>query len=135
MTDKGMDERAARGGVYQVELLKENLGSLISLYIGESEWIVVRCGEHLYSFYNDPNYFGLIKEDLENDTLILRFSVLEGIEGKKSVVGVGKYKDAELKYIRQNNPTTQLNTSDRQLDIHEKVRKVQFAMKKYGLKN
>lgn len=135
-TDKGMDERAARGGVYHVELLKENIDSLISLYIGESVWIATRCGEHLYSFYDDPNYFGLTKEDLENDELILRFSVLEGIEGKKSVLGVGKYKDTELKYIQENNPTTQFITSDRQLrDIHEKVRKVQFAMKECGLKN
>lgn len=135
-TDKGMDERAAKGGVYHVELLKENTDLLLSLYVGESVWIAARCGQHLYSFYDDPSYFGLKKEDFENDELILRFSVLEEIEGKKSVLGVGKYKDKELKYIQENNPATQFNTSDSQLrDINAKVRKVQSAMKEYGLKN
>lgn len=122
ITDEGMDERAARGGVYHVELIKKNTDTSISLYIGESVWIAARCGEHLYSFYDNPNYFGLTKEDIENDELILRFSVLEEIEGKKSVLGVGKYKDMELKYIQENNPATQFNTSDRQLsDIDEKA--------------
>lgn len=135
-TDKGMDERAVRGGVYHVELLKENTDLLISLYIGESVWIAARCGEHLYSFYNDPNYFGLKKEDLENDELILRFSVLEGINREKCVLGEGTYKEKELKYIQEYKPTTQLNTSDRQLrDVGKKVEKVQLAMKKCGLKN
>lgn len=135
-TIKGMDVRAARGGVYHVELLNENTDSLISLYIGESVWIAERCGQHLYSFYEDPNYFGLEKEDLENDELVLRFSVLEGIEEEKSVLGVGKYKDTELKYIQEYNPATQFKTSDRQLrKISEKVRKVQLAMKECGLKN
>lgn len=135
LTDKGMDERATKGGIYHVELIKDNVNSVLSLYIGESVWMAARCGEHLYSFYDDPSYFGLTKEDLENDELILRFSVLEGIQGKKSVLGVGTYKDKELKYIQENNPITQLNTSDRQLsNVQEKVRKVQIAMKESGLK-
>ena len=134
-TNEGMDERAVRGGVYHVELLNKNTDSLISLYIGESVWIVARCGEHLYSLYDNPNYFGLTKEDLEDDDLTLRFSVLEEIEGKKSVLGVGKYKDTELKYIQKNNPITQFRTSDRQLnDIDKKVQNVQFVMGKYGFK-
>jgi hypothetical protein len=77
----------------------------------------------------------LTKEDLENDDLTLRFSVLEEIEGKKSALGVGKYKDTELKYIWKNNPITQFRTSDRQLnDIDKKVQNVQLVMGKYGLK-
>lgn len=135
-TDKGMDKRAARGGVYHVELLKENTDSVVSLYIGESVWIAARCGQHIYSLYDNPNLFGLTTKDLENDELILRFRILEKIEGKKRVLGVGKYKNTEFKYIQKNNPTTQFNTSDRQLrDIEEKVRRVQLAMKECGLKN
>lgn len=134
-TATGMDQKAVRGGVYHIEILKEGTDSLISLYIGESVWIAARCGQHLYSFYDNPNYFGLTKEDLENDEFVLRFSVLEEIVGKKSLLGVGKYRGQELKYIRENNPTSQLNTSDSQIrNIDEKVDTVQFAMKAHGLK-
>lgn len=49
-----MEGRVVRGGVYHIELLKENTDSLISLYIGESAWIATRCGEHLYSFLINP---------------------------------------------------------------------------------
>lgn len=135
-TNNGMDIRAVRGGVYHVELLKEDTEQSISLYIGESVWIAARCGKHLYSFYDDSRYFGLSIDDFKNDDLTLRFSVLDTIEGNKSVLGVGSYKSMELDYIQKVKPATQLETSDRQIrDVEEKVRRVQDSMKKHGFKN
>ncbi len=133
-TNEGFDNRAIKGGVYQIELKGVN-GKAIPLYIGESVWITERCGQHLYALYNDPRYFGLTDDDLNNDNLTLVFSVLDELKDNKSILGVDKYKDMELEYIRNSNPVTQLNTSDRQIrDISEKVTKVQNEMKRNGIK-
>lgn len=132
-TEKGFDTRAIEGGVYHVELLRMGKEDKpISLYIGESVWIAHRCSDHLYSLWDDSSYFGLTDDDLKNDNLILRFSVLDEIEGKKSILGVGKYKDKELVHIRDKNPLTQLMTSDRQLDKQEKRQKVHNKMIEQG---
>lgn len=133
-TDNGMDIKAVRGGVYQVELVMENREP-ICLYIGESVWIASRCGKHLYSVWENPEYFGLTKEDLNNDKFTLKFSVLDEIKGKKSELGVGSYKEQELEAIQKYNPITQLNTSDRQIrNSMEKIKKVQDRMKEKGFK-
>lgn len=133
-TDNGMDIKAVRGGVYQVELVMENREP-ICLYIGESVWIASRCGKHLYSVWENPEYFGLTKEDLNNDKFTLKFSVLDEIKGKKSELGVGSYKEQELETIQKYNPITQLNTSDRQIrNSMEKIKKVQDRMKEKGFK-
>ncbi|SEW00145.1 hypothetical protein [[Clostridium] fimetarium] len=134
-TAEGLDKRAVQGGIYHVELLKKGEEQAISLYIGESVWIIERCGIHLYAFFENPSYFGLTKIDLEDDSLILKFSFREKIEGKKSVLSIGKYKEAELRYIKEDNPITQLSTSDNQIrNIDEKVRRVQDEMKKFGFR-
>jgi len=134
-TTEGLDKRAAKGGIYHVELLKKGAEQSISLYIGESVWVIERCGRHLYAFFENPSYFGLTENDLKNDSLILKFSLLEKIEDKKSVLGIGKYKEAELRYIKDENPITQLSTSDKQIsNIDEKVRRVQDEMKKFGFR-
>lgn len=133
-TENGMDVRAAQGGVYQVELLMNGKESLC-LYIGESVWIASRCGKHLYSVFQEPEYFGLTIDDLKNDNYTLKFSVLSSIEGKKSELGIGSYKEEELRAIQKNNPLTQLNTSDRQIrDNEKKKQKVQEKMKENGFK-
>lgn len=132
-TENGMDPRAIRGGVYQVELTMDGKES-ICLYIGESVWIASRCGKHIYSLYEDPAYFGLEQEDLENEHLTIRFSVLDTIKGKKSELGRGSYKAQELKAINEYEPVTQLNTSDRQIHKIDKIRKVQKTLKENGYK-
>lgn len=48
-TKEGFDNRAIKGGVYQIQL--KGYGKIISLYIGESVWITERCGQHLYALY------------------------------------------------------------------------------------
>lgn len=133
-TDNGMDSKAVGGGVYQIELVMEKRES-ICLYIGESVWIASRCGEHLYSVWEKPEYFGLKEEDLNNDKLTLKFSVLNEIKGKKSELGVGSYKEQELEAIQKYSPLTQLNTSDRQIrNVQDKIKKVQDRMKEKGFK-
>ncbi|WP_294370805.1 hypothetical protein [uncultured Clostridium sp.] len=134
-TDNGMDSRAVGAGVYMVELENKKTKKKICLYVGESVWIASRCGVHLYSLYEDPNYFGLTKGDIENDQFILKFSVVENINGKKSVLGCGKYKELELEAIKANKPLTQLDTSDRQIRNNEKKKlKVQSELLKQGFK-
>lgn len=134
-TENGFDTWAIKGGVYQVEL--QMVGKEpICLYIGESVWIASRCGKHLFSLYEDPAYFGLTEKDLNNNNITMRFTVIKNIEGKKSELGVGSYKEQELNAIRTHEPITQLKTSDRQIhDIKEKVRKVQKKLKLNGYIN
>lgn len=133
-TENGFDHRAIQGGVYQVELLMEGKKS-ICLYIGESVWIASRCGQHLYSLFDSPEYFGLTADDLRNDELILKFSVINDIHGKKSELGVGSYKEQELEAIKKYEPLTQLNTSDKQIrDKKKKINIVQEKMIKNGFK-
>lgn len=116
-----MNPRAIGSGVYMIELENKRIGKKICLYVGESVWIVARCGLHLCFLHDDPNYFGLVSDDLNNDDFILRFSVVETITGKKSVLGCGKYKQREMDAIKNNKPLTQLDTSDRQ--IHDPEQK------------
>ena len=116
-----------------VELLEKK--ESVCLYIGESVWIASRCGVHLYSLYENPNYFGLTKEDIDNDEFTLKFSVIDSLNEKKSVLGVGQYKNLELDAIRRNKPLTQLETSDRQIrDVQEKIKRVQDELLKKGFK-
>ena len=125
-TDNGMDPSAIKDGVYHIELIDKNdEEKRISLYVGESVWIASRCGEHIYSLYENPSYFGLEPKDLDRQDLILRFSVLKNINERKSVLGVGNYKDLEMEYIQKYQPLTQLQTSDRQLTVAKKIKCVQ----------
>ena len=134
-TGYGMDQRAVGPGVYMVELVKNGKEGGICLYIGESVWIASRCGVHLYSLSEDPNYFGLEREDIENEDFTLKFSVVKSIDEKKSILGCGVYKEAELNAIRNNNPLTQLSTSDRQIKDEEKKTRVQNELLKRGFKS
>lgn len=130
-TDNGMDIRAAKGGVYQVELVKGS--KHICIYVGESVWIASRCGQHLYSVMKNPEYFGLKEDDINDDKLTLKFSIYNDIE--KGELGSGSYKEIELQAIKETEPLTQLKTSDRQLrNIQDKVDKVQNKMKELGFK-
>lgn len=135
-TEDGIDKRAIKGGVYHVELKKKGIDAPISLYIGESVWIVRRCGKHLYVFDDKPELFGLEDNDKNNDDLILKFSVLEEIDLKKDTqANKDTYKMTELKYIDDIRPVTQSSTSDIQIrNIEKRKKKVQDKMKELGFK-
>lgn len=123
---------AIKGGVYLVDLLKNDKEKPIHLYVGESGAVIKRCGEHLYTLFNNPDYFGLDCKDLENDEFTLKFCLVKSIEKEKKFWWDKNYKEEELKAIHKYNPITQLPTSDRQ--ISNKVDVVQNEMKKRGFK-
>jgi len=133
--DGTLDERAIKGGVYHIELLKENNDKRISLYIGESAHIAARCGKHIYKVSEDTSYFGLDKEDWEDDSLILKFSVIKPINESKPKMSLNNpYKDSEKNYIRDYKPLTQLSTSDRQKKKDKRIKAVQDKMIEYKFK-
>lgn len=134
--DGTLDTDAIKGGVYHVELLKENNDNRISLYIGESAYMVERCGRHLFEVFNEPSYFGFEQEDIENNSLILEISVLETIKTPKPAIKGqdNPYHKLELKYIGEINPMTQLSTSDRQKRKDKRKKAVQDKMIEYKFK-
>lgn len=129
---KGLKTEAVKGGVYLVELLKEGNEQSIPLYIGESGSMVKRCGEHLYTLFDEPNYFGLNQNDLTRGDLTIRISDVNIIKERKKFIWDKNYKDKELAAINEFNPITQLRTSDKQ--IKNKVEVVQNRMKELGFK-
>ena len=125
-------KNAIRGGVYLIDLLKDGEEEPIHLYVGESGAVIKRCGEHLYTFFDKPDYFGLDPEDLKKSDLTLRMRLIKSIKEKKKFWWDKNYKDKELKAIQDYNPITQLSTSDRQ--IQNKYEVVQNKMTELGFK-
>lgn len=74
---------AVEGGVYLIDLLKDGKEKPIHLYVGESGAVIKRCGEHLYTLFNQPDYFGLEPDDLEESELTLRIQLVKSIKEKK----------------------------------------------------
>lgn len=125
-------KNAIKGGVYLIDLLKDGEEEPIHLYVGESGTVIKRCGEHLYTLFDKPDYFGLDTKDLEKNDLTLRIELVERIDQKKKFWWDKNYKDKELDAIHAYNPVTQLPTSDRQ--IQNKYEVVQKRMKELGFK-
>lgn len=122
------DNRAVNGGVYKVELFKNNKKDPLCLYIGESVWMASRCGRHLYAQMQNSNYFGLTANDMSDNSLTLKFSVVEVItKTKKDYAQL--YKDKELDAIKKYKPITQGDSGDKQSRL--KLEKVQKAIKNW----
>lgn len=126
--DGKMDNRAIGAGVYMVELLKDDepLNSAMPLYIGQSVYMVKRCGEHLYDFIKNPKYFGLTDDNLVDEKLGLYFRVLESLP---DVTEEKLRREREKDYIEKYRPLTQSPDSDKQ--IGNKVNIVQHEMAKF----
>ena len=134
--DGKMDNDALKGGVYRVDLASARVnGKVIPLYVGEAGCIVKRCGVHLMMFSNNPEYFGLRDEDVEDDALVLRFYVARSMATK-----IGRYDPT---YIAEENtikgkvkPLTQNDSenSDNMRPIKHKMTLVQQAMIEKGFK-
>lgn len=122
-----LDDRAIGSGVYIIELLNEDkpLSPTLPLYIGESFYMVKRCGEHLFEFIKNPALFGLIVDNLANDRFRLCFSVLESLPGANENQGREKEKD----YISKYKPLTQCSNSDTQ--VKNKVKIVQDEIERF----
>lgn len=123
---------AVKGGVYLIDLLKDDEEKPIHLYVGESGTVIKRCGEHLYTLFEQPDYFGLVLDDLKKSEFTIRIQLVKSIKEKKKFWWDKNYKDKELAVIKKYKPITQLSTSDRQ--IPNKVETVQKEMKRRGFK-
>lgn len=109
--EHAFDKRAFGKGIYVIKLQKKNNPEKkpITLYIGQSVWIIVRCAGHLYRTFKEPEYLGLTRENLEDDSLELVVQVLEAVETKENL------REREKHYIRQERPLTQYDNNDKQI--------------------
>ena len=133
LKDGFLDKRALDGGVYVVDLLKENSRKVIHLYVGEGGCIVKRSGKHLMEFSKDPEYFGIKKEYKNKKDLILRFKVYHKLKAKEPYYD-GLYIDYENEVIKKLKPLTQNPNwkKDDMVSLLEKKEKVEKAMKEKG---
>ena len=122
------DNRAITSGVYKVDLINSKKSTPLCLYIGESVWMASRCGRHLFALKNNPDYFGLTDENMQDECLTLKFSVVEVINTEKKN-DVKLYKEKELDAIQKYKPLTQGESSDKQ--SRNKSKKVQEAIEKW----
>lgn len=129
--DGFLDKCALDGGVYVVDLLKEESEEVIHLYVGEAGCIVKRCGKHLMEFSEKPEYFGIKKDHIDDDSLILRFSVKESLNDKDGRYNE-EYKKNELNTIEELKPLTQNEKNDHMRPIEKKIARVEKAMKEKG---
>lgn len=104
---------AIGAGIYQVSIM--NNGKEEVLYIGESVFVLVRCGAHLFELKKTPEYFGFNDETINNENIILKFELLEAI----SNMADRKHKEKEL--IQKKKPILQSGISDRMKSVEEKV--------------
>jgi len=104
---------AIGAGIYQVSIM--NNGKEEVLYIGESVFVLVRCGAHLFELQKTPEYFGFNDETINNENIILKFELLEAI----SNMADRKHREKEL--IQKKKPILQSGISDRMKSVEEKV--------------
>ncbi|MDQ0209103.1 hypothetical protein [Alkalicoccobacillus murimartini] len=105
--------KAIGSGVYEISVEKNN--KIKALYIGESVFVLVRCAAHLFELYKNPKYFGFYKEQIEDSSVTLRFSLIESNDDKVS------RKKRELELIKQKEPLSQSGISDNQKKIEDKI--------------
>lgn len=80
--DGCMNLEAIYAGIYQfkIGLLGDDEKNYLSLYIGESYSMALRCSHHLYElFHTDPTYFGLTADNLQNEKLQLIVDIYKKI--------------------------------------------------------
>lgn len=121
--------KAIGAGIYEISICKNNKEA--PLYIGESVFVLVRCGYHLYRLKQEPEYFGFEKsiEDKEYADVTLKFSL---ICDDADVVGdSAKRKAREKELINETGqpPLTQSGYSDRQKKREEKIAAVTEFLK------
>ena len=85
------------------------------LYIGESVFVLVRCGAHLFELKKTPEYFGFNDETINNEKIILKFELLEAVDN------MADRKRKEKEMIQEKNPMLQNGISNRMKSVEEKV--------------
>ena len=104
---------AISAGIYQASVM--NNGKEEILYIGESVFVLVRCGAHLFELKKKPEYFGFNDKTINNENISLKFKLLESV----SDMADRKHREKEL--IQEKNPILQSGISDRMKSVEEKV--------------
>lgn len=113
-----INPEAIYAGVYQFKIgvLGDPEERYLSLYIGESYSMLSRCSNHLYEvFHTDPSYFGLSKENLENEKLQLvvdiykRIILPDGISNSDRDIML---RTEELSAIKKAEPLSQNKNND-----------------------
>lgn len=99
--------------IYEISVEKN--GQTKELYIGESVFGLVRCATHLYALKKNPEYLGFTQDTIEDSSITLRFRVIESIEDNV------QRKAREKEIIKERNPLSQSQISDRQKNVEEKV--------------
>lgn len=104
---------AIGAGIYQILIMKN--GKEESLYIGESVFVLVRCGAHLFELKKNPEYFGFNDKTINNENIILKFELLEAVGDMAD----RKHREKEL--IQEKKPMLQSGISDSMKSVEEKV--------------
>lgn len=104
---------AINAGIYQVSA--RHNGKEEILYIGESVFVLVRCGAHLFELKKKPEYFGFNDETINNEKITLKFELLEAVDDMVD----RKHREKEL--IQEKNPMLQSGISDRMKSVEEKI--------------
>lgn len=132
LVDGKLDNRALDGGVYRVDLIIDS-DIVIPLYVGEAGCIVKRCGFHLLSFSNNSEYFGIQEKYLNEERLVLRFSVQSKLRDKSDRYDQ-LYIYEEEKAIKKIKPVTQNpeSNNDNMISVKKKIEAVNRKMKEYG---
>lgn len=104
---------AINAGIYQVSV--RHNGKEEILYIGESVFVLVRCGAHLFELKKKPEYFGFNDETINNEKITLKFELLEAVDDMAD----RKHREKEL--IQEKNPMLQSGISDRMKSVEGKI--------------
>lgn len=104
---------AISAGIYQVSV--RHNGKEEILYIGESVFVLVRCGAHLFELKKKPEYFGFNDETINNEKITLKFELLEAVDDMAD----RKHREKEL--IQEKNPMLQSGISDGMKSVEEKI--------------
>lgn len=104
---------AIGAGIYGIYVKNDEREEL--LYIGESEFVLVRCATHLYEIRKGNGYLGFDNNLINNNrvTLIFRLLFTETDKAKR------KQKEKEL--VKSENPIMQSGISDRVKSIEDMI--------------
>ncbi len=104
---------AVGAGIYEIYVKKDDKLQLI--YVGESVFVLVRCGTHLYEIKKGKGYLGFTKDFLDNYEIELVFK-LNSLEADRT-----KRKANEKEIIKEKNPLQQSGVSDRTKTVEQMI--------------
>lgn len=105
--------QAIGSGIYQISIYKDNKSKI--LYIGESETVLKRCGEHLYKLNENPGYFGFTEDILKDSNITLKFELLEKIDDAIF------RKKREVELIKNESPLIQSGINDHLKNLEDRI--------------